>query len=129
MREDTEIDDTAEIEDALDTAPEDALDFPYEPDEAPEPTPHLEPAGRAAGTIWSAAFWKGAGERALKTFIQSFVAALLATIGAAVTAWEVPWDTALFGAAGVALLAAVLSLATSLGNADFTAGPPDGTVE
>jgi len=74
-------------------------------------------------------FWKGALERAAKTFIQSFVATLLATIGAAATAWEVPWGTALSAALGVALLATILSLATSLGNAEFTAGrAPDGSL-
>lgn len=68
------------------------------------------------------AFWKGAAERAIKTFIQSFVATLLASIGAVVSAWEVPWQSALTAALGVSLLSAVLSLATSIGNADFTAG-------
>lgn len=68
------------------------------------------------------AFWKGAAERAIKTFIQTFVATLVATIGAVVSAWEVPWQSGLTAAAGVALLASVLSLATSIGNADFTAG-------
>lgn len=74
-------------------------------------------------------FWKGALERAAKTFIQSFVATLLATVGAAATAWEVPWGTALSAALGVALLATILSLATSLGNADFTAGKVQVPVE
>lgn len=72
--------------------------------------------------IWTAEFWKGAAERALKTFVQSFFAALVATVGAAATAWDVPWDTALAGALGVALLATFFSLATSIGNAKFTAG-------
>lgn len=74
-------------------------------------------------------FWKGALERAAKTFIQSFVATLLTTVGAAATAWEVPWGTALSAALGVALLATILSLATSLGNADFTAGKVQVPVE
>ncbi|GGJ58627.1 holin [Glutamicibacter ardleyensis] len=75
-------------------------------------------------------FWKGAAERAAKTFIQSFVATLLASIGAVVSAWEVPWSGALTAALGVAVLSAVLSLATSVGNADFTAGKaPDATAE
>ena len=72
--------------------------------------------------MWTSAFWKGAGERAIKTFLQTFVASLIAAVGAATSAWDVPWDDGLKGAAGVALLAAILSLATSVGNADFTAG-------
>lgn len=72
--------------------------------------------------MFTLAFWKGAAERAIKTFIQSFVATLLASIGAVVSAWDVPWETALGASLGVAVLSTVLSLATSLGNADFTAG-------
>lgn len=71
-------------------------------------------------------FWLGAAERALKTFLQTFVAVLVASVGAdtiGVTAGlgDVSWLTAL----SVAGLATVLSLATSIGNADFTAGKPD----
>ncbi len=72
--------------------------------------------------IWTIAFWKGAGERALKTFVQTFVASLLAAVGSIVTVWEVPWVTSLYGALGIALMATFLSVATSLGNAQFTAG-------
>ena len=61
------------------------------------------------------AFWKGAGERALKTFAQ----ALVAVIGVgAVGLLDVDW----LGALSAALLATVISLLTSIGNADFTAG-------
>ena len=72
--------------------------------------------------IWTIAFWKGAAERALKTFVQTFVASLLAAVGSIVTVWEVPWVTSLYGALGIALMATFLSFATSLGNAEFTAG-------
>lgn len=65
--------------------------------------------------IWSKDFWMGAGERAMKTFAQ----ALAAVIGAgAVGLMDVDWPQAL----SVAALAAALSLLTSIGNADFTAG-------
>lgn len=65
--------------------------------------------------IWSRDFWQGAGERALKTFAQ----ALAAVIGAgAVGIMDVDWPQAL----SVAALATALSLLTSIGNADFTAG-------
>lgn len=68
-------------------------------------------------------FWKGALERAVKTFFQVFVAVVTASLGAealGVSAGllDVSWLDAL----SVAALATVLSLATSLGNADFTAG-------
>lgn len=61
------------------------------------------------------AFWKGAAERALKTFAQ----ALVAVIGVgAVGLLDVDW----LGALSAATLATVISLLTSIGNADFTAG-------
>jgi hypothetical protein len=72
--------------------------------------------------IWTADFWKGAGERALKTFVQTFLASLIAAVGAATSAWDVPWGYGLKGALGVALLATFFSVATSIGNTDFTAG-------
>ena len=68
--------------------------------------------------IWTKAFWKGAGERAVKTFFQTFVA-LIGT--SAVILQDVDW---LFIGSG-SILAAILSLATSIGNADFTAGTDD----
>ena len=79
--------------------------------------------------MFSKAFWQGAAERAVKTFLQSFVAVIVATVGAeavGVTAGlgDVSWITA----ASVAALAAILSLATSIGNADFTAGVEKPTV-
>ena len=68
--------------------------------------------------IWTKAFWKGAGERAIKTFFQTFVA-LIGT--SAVIVQDVDW---LFVGSG-SVLATILSLATSIGNADFTAGADD----
>lgn len=65
--------------------------------------------------LWTADFWKGASERAIKTFFQAFVA-ILGT--SAVVLQDVDWAFVASGAA----LAAVLSVATSIGNADFTAG-------
>ena len=68
--------------------------------------------------IWTAAFWRGAGERAIKTVCQT----LIAVIGVgAVGILDVDWS----GAVSTAALAAVLSLLTSIGNADFVAGNPD----
>lgn len=65
--------------------------------------------------IWSKAFLQGLGERALKTFFQTFVA-LIGT--SAVVLTDVDWTLVLSGS----LLATILSVATSIGNADFTAG-------
>lgn len=71
--------------------------------------------------MWKLAFWKGAGERAIKTFFQTFVAVVGVTgIGVSVGVGQVDWLTA----ASVAAVATVLSIATSIGNADFTAGAP-----
>lgn len=65
--------------------------------------------------IWSIAWLKGMGERALKTFCQS----LVGVIGVVtVTHLNIPWETDL-AFAGLTTLASVL---TSIGNADFTAG-------
>lgn len=71
--------------------------------------------------IWTKAFWKGAGERAVKTFFQTFVA-LIGT--SAVILQDVDW---LFIGSG-STLAAILSLATSIGNADFTAGDDENAI-
>jgi len=68
-------------------------------------------------------FWKGAAERAVKTFLQTFVAVVVAQVGA-----DAVGSTAGLEAVGwlpalsVAALATVLSVATSIGNANFTAG-------
>ena len=65
--------------------------------------------------IWTAAFWRGATERMIKTAAQALLA--VAGVGA-VGIMDVDW----WGALSAAALAAVLSLITSIGNADFTAG-------
>jgi len=67
--------------------------------------------------IWTKAFWQGTLERALKTFFQTFVALIGVT---AVGIGDVQWMYVLSGS----LLATLLSVATSIGNADFTAGTP-----
>ena len=76
--------------------------------------------------ITTTTFWLGAAERSIKTFFQTFVAVVLAqlgadAIGATAGILDADWLTAL----SVAALATVLSLATSIGNADFTAGAVD----
>ena len=70
--------------------------------------------------MWTKKFWKGLGERAIKTFFQSGVAATVtAGVASGVSGvQEVNW----VAVGSIALLATVLSVATSIGNADFTAG-------
>lgn len=73
--------------------------------------------------MWTKAFWKGAGERAVKTFLQAFVAVAITgvgseAIGVSAGLLDINW----LDAASVALVATILSIATSIGNADFTAG-------
>lgn len=77
--------------------------------------------------IWTVAFWKGAGERAVKTFFQTVGALLVVAAGTqsvgdatvpAVGIEGIKWA----GILSVAATAAVLSLVTSIGNAQFTAG-------
>lgn len=73
--------------------------------------------------MWTKAFWKGAGERAVKTFLQTFVAVAITGVGAeAIGATAGLLDIAWLDAASVALVATILSVGTSVGNADFTAG-------
>lgn len=72
--------------------------------------------------IFTLAFWRGAGERAIKTFFQVFVAVVTLSVGTDLIPAKglegVPWVTVM----SVSALAALLSLATSIGNASFTAG-------
>jgi hypothetical protein len=71
--------------------------------------------------MWTLAFWKGAGERAIKTFFQAFGGFIGVTgVGTVLGFGGVNWGQA----GSVALVAAILSLVTSIGNADFTAGVP-----
>jgi len=65
--------------------------------------------------MFTTAFLKGLGERAIKTFAQALVGFIAA---GATGILDVDWKSAL----SVAALATVASLLTSLGNADFTAG-------
>lgn len=76
--------------------------------------------------IWTAAFWRGAGERAVQTFAQTFLASVVVITGAeTVTPAEfiaAPWATA----ATTAGLAAAVSLVKSLTVPAFTAGETRG---
>jgi hypothetical protein len=76
--------------------------------------------------IWTVAFWKGAGERALKTFFEVFVPTTIVALGATaegvLDAWTAPWLAALQTGFGLALGAVAISVLISLGNANFTAG-------
>lgn len=64
--------------------------------------------------IWTKAFWKGAAERAIKTFFQT----LVALIGTAVVISDVDWVTVASGS----VLATILSVATSIAQPEFVAG-------
>lgn len=65
--------------------------------------------------IFTVPFWKGAGERLVKTFCQVLVGYIVVgTTGLL----DVDWQAGL----SVAGAAALASLLTSVGNADFTAG-------
>lgn len=72
--------------------------------------------------IWTTAFWKGAAERSIKTFCQSLAAVfVIGTTGLL----DVDWVVSL----SVAGAAALASLLTSIGNADFVAGADAGKHE
>lgn len=69
------------------------------------------------------AFWKGAAERGIKTFFQVFGAVLLLGVGAdAIGVSAGLADANWLDALSVAAMATVLSVVTSVGNADFTSG-------
>lgn len=70
------------------------------------------------GIYTTPAFWKGAAERAVKTFAQALLGVLM---GGATGILDVDWLAAL----SVAGLATVVSLLTSISTPDFTAGAPD----
>lgn len=67
--------------------------------------------------IWTAAFWKAATERAVKTFAQTG-AALLTAAGTGLI--DTDWQTA----ASVSGMAAVISLLTSVGSDVLTGSGP-----
>lgn len=81
--------------------------------------------------IFTAAFWKGAGERALKTVIQTGCALGFAALGVSQTATgdqllaaaRSVSGSALLAVVEAALLAGVASVLTSLLNSSFVAGP------
>lgn len=75
--------------------------------------------------MWTRAFWRGLGERAVKTAAQGFVygtglSVVVAGVGdgTGIAFVDVPW---LLGAQTAVVMAA-FSAVTSIGNADFTAG-------
>jgi hypothetical protein len=78
--------------------------------------------------LWTIAFWKGLGERALKSFIQGFLygtgLSMLTTgiaDGTGIMLIDVPW---LLGLNSGAVLA-IFSACTSILNPGFTAGQED----
>lgn len=76
-------------------------------------------------TIWTTNFWRGATDRAIKTFFQTFVAVAIAGVGAdAVGLSAGLLDVSWLDALSVAGLATFLSVATAVGNADNTAKDP-----
>lgn len=69
--------------------------------------------------LWTANFWRGAAERGIKTFAQTAVGFfVVGTTGLL----ELNW-VSLVSVSGAAALASVL---TSIGNADFVAGKEPG---
>lgn len=85
-------------------------------------------------SIWTAAFWRGAGERAIKSFCQGLVAGGLFSSGTAVVvgpeappldagAVTVPASLAIIGSAvALAVMMGLFSIVTSVMNPAFTAG-------
>lgn len=70
--------------------------------------------------IWTRAFWKGLGERAIKTAAQALLAAIGVLGADAAGIVDVGWT----GVLSMAALTTLLSILTSIVNADFTAGKP-----
>ena len=71
--------------------------------------------------LWTIAFWKGAGERLIKTFFQTFAALITADatgIGATIGIADLDW----VGMLSIAGVAAIASLATSIANPEFVSG-------
>lgn len=78
--------------------------------------------------IWTKAFWKGLGERGIKSAAQGFLTGAGLSItatqigdGTGVALFDVPW---LLGIES-AVIMFVFSAITSIGNAHFTAGVPE----
>lgn len=86
-----------------------------------------------SSTIFSIAWVKGAGERAIKSFVQGGITGLLGSgaINAADVASQVPDVLALpwYAALSAGIVMALLSIATSVMGADFTAGAPSTTAQ
>lgn len=74
-------------------------------------------------SIYTAAFWKAAAERAVKTFAQTAVASLTVTAAAGGGITDAAWLTV----ASVSGLAAVISVLTSVGSGMATGGGPSVT--
>lgn len=72
-------------------------------------------------SIWSKAFWQGAGERAIKTFAQSFIAVFGVGTAADLTGTTLSAETWLLALVSGAA-AAALSVVMSIANPGFTAG-------
>lgn len=74
--------------------------------------------------MWTVLFWKGAGERALKTFAQSVLATLTATsTGILAAPWLVAFD--LGGMAAVlSVLTSMVTLTTVVATSPPKAVPP-----
>lgn len=83
-----------------------------------------------SSTIFSGAWVKGAGERAIKSFVQGGITGLLGSgvINAADAAAKVPDFLALpwYAALSTGLTMGILSIGTSVMQSDFTAGTPTG---
>lgn len=69
--------------------------------------------------IWTLAFWKGLGERSIKTFAAT-LAGLIAGDGLGLV--DVDWGSAL----GVTSLATLVTVLIAIGNSEFVAGASKG---